>query len=307
MLNANAWRGRCSAGYHDDLLVIGDGFRDQKELEAILTPYGLAHVAVALECEAEDIDPRDATEPSWEAIGIAANKWYRSKHADAIPALTWSSLVPDAEYSSDGWWWVGVEAPGDSRGEHTPILLQLLPGRFGAQAASWAEVLACLRKTPGDDDDHNEHANAMMAIVLARWLCGFDAASGNSFYRFSATEAFEVAGVDPLRLGFEAGRLRIGELEAAFDGQVELDHGLVAATLLECVKARTGQLRDSLSRSFGGDSALLWSLHSTIWPNFEQPAWDYCDDFVNLRSSQAGDLEHAWAFVHYGWAENVET
>ena len=303
--NVKAWRDRRSAGHADDLLIVGKGFRDEAELAMSLAPYALENAALALTSEPDDFLSENPDEFD-DAMNREVSRWVRSKHSSAVPVLDWTSLVPDAAYSADGLWWAGIEARDCNDGGKASALRSLLPISFGNQAATWAEVLVSLRGAPSDDDAQNAYVDALMAVTLARWLCGFDAAAENSFYNFSATEAAEVSGIDRLRLGSEAGRLSESELEATFDYALEANENHAGTALLACVKARTQELRHLLSTNFGGDSALLWSLDSSIWPKFNLPAWQVCNDLVSLHYVDPGELEITWTFVSVGWAQGID-
>ena len=104
----------------------------------------------------------------------------------------------------------------------------------------------------------------MKIVALARWLVGFDAATENNFYDFSASDAIRAANLDELRLGFEAGRNHESELNDYFDGIHASEEELAGACLLACLDGRIGATRATLSHAFGADSLLFWSLYRSI-------------------------------------------
>lgn len=301
---ANAWLQRRAANLSDSLLLIGVGFVDEPAFQAMLKPYGLASVEI-------DVIPPDEFDETHgaalaESVESIATRWISKHHDNAIPIVKWSELLPDAAYPIEGWWWVGLEAEDDEQSTLAAILNDLLPDAFKPQALTWATIISECEGLSPDGEEHERHEAAIKAVALARWLIGFDAATENNFYEFSATDAIRVADLDQLRLGFEAGRNHESELGDYFDGNDQTDEGLAAACLLACLDDRNASVRNALSTALGGKAALFWSLHSSIWPDLKKLQDEAMNDLLNLRMGDDGDLERPWMFVTDGWIDFAE-
>lgn len=300
---ANAWLQRRTANVADDLFLIGVGFIDEPAFQAILKPYGLAGSEIDV-IPPDEFDESDGTALG-ESIASIAASWISKHHGNAIPIVKWSDLVPDAAYPDDGWWWVGLEANDDEQSSLADILKELLPDAFNKQALTWATIIAEAEGLSGDGE-YEVHEAAMQVVALARWLTGFDAATENNFYDFSASDAIDAADLDALRLGFEAGRNHESELSDYFDGNDETDEGLAGACLLACLDERMGAVRATLSNAFGGDSLLFWSLYRSIWPDLKRSSDDNMEGLVGLRDVDMGDIDRPWRFVTDGWIDFAE-
>ena len=301
---ANAWLQRRTANVADDLFLIGVGFIDEPAFQAILKPYGLAGSEIDV-IPPDEFDESDGTALG-ESIASIAASWISKHHGKAIPVVKWSDLVPDAAYPTDGWWWVGLEAKDDEQSSLSNILKELLPDAFKKQALTWATIIAEAEGLSADGEEHEVHEAAMQVVALARWLTGFDAATENNFYDFSASDAIDAADLDALRLGFEAGRNHESELSDYFDGNDATDEGLAGACLLACLDERMGAVRATLSDAFGGDSLLFWSLYRSIWPDLKRSSDDNMEGLVGLRDVDMGDIDRPWRFVTDGWIDFAE-
>jgi len=301
---ANAWLQRRNLGVLDDLLLIGVGFDDEPTLQEMLIPYGL------ISAEFDVIPPDQLDESDGTALGESvesiARGWISKHHGDAIPVVKWTKLISSAAYSMEDWWWVGLTATNDEQSSLADILGELLPAAFNKQAMTWATIIAECGGLSPDGEEHEAHDAAMEAVALARWLTGFDAATENNFYDFSASGAIEAGGLDTLRLGFEAGRNHRAELDDYFDGNDETDEGLAAACLLACLDERMGAIRATLTSAFGDDSLLFWSLYRSIWPDLKRPSDENMNGLLSLSDVEIGDIERPWLFVKDGWIEFAE-
>lgn len=233
---ANAWLQRRNAGALDDLLLIGVGFIDEPAFLAMLKPYGLAAAKVCV-IPPDEFDETDETALG-KSVESIATSWIFKHHTNAIPVVQWSELLPDAAYPVDGWWWVGLEAKGEEQSSLAAILNELLPDAFKQQALTWATLFAECDGLNAYGEEYETHEAAVKIVALARWLTGFDAATENNFYDFSASDAIDAADLDTLRLGFEAGRNHESELGNYFDGNDETDEELAGACLLACLDGR---------------------------------------------------------------------
>lgn len=301
---ANAWLQRRTAKVSDDLLLIGIGFVDEPAFQAMLKPYGLAGANIDV-IPPDEFDETDETALGDSVESIAAS-WIAKHHSSAIPVVKWGKFLPDANYPVDSWWWVGLEAKDDEQSSLAAILNELLPDAFKPQALTWASIIYEFDGLSPDGEEHEIHDAAIKVVALARWLTGFDAATENNFYDFSASEAIESAGLDTLRLGFEAGRNHEAELGDYFDGNDVTDEGLAAACLLACLDERMGDISATLSNAFGSDSLLFWSLYRSIWPDLKRSSDDNMEGLLGLSDVEMGDVDRPWRFVTDGWIEFTE-
>lgn len=298
---ANAWLQRRSSNISDDLLLIGAGFVDESAFQAMLKPYGLAGARIDV-VPLDEYDENDGTS-LYEYVESTVQSWIFEHHRIAIPVVTWDNLVPDATYQVDGWWWVGLEAENDQQSTLGAILKDLLPDAFKPQALTWATILADYDGLSPDGEEHEAHDAAIKTVGLARWLAGFDAAAENNFYDFSASQAIDTAGLDTLRLGFEAGRSYESELSDYFDGNAETEGSLAAACLMACLRERNEEIHVTLCNAFGGDSLLFWTLYRSIWPDLKQSSYENMEDLIGLRSIDMDVIHRSWQFVNYGWID----
>ena len=115
-----------------------------------------------------------------------------------------------------------------------------------------------------------------------------------------------VAGLDTLRLGFEAGQNHGSELGDYFDGNDETDEGLAAACLMACLGARMGEIRAGLFNAFGSNSLLFWSLYRSIWPDFKRSSDEDMNGLLSLNDIDMADIDRPWQFVTHGWIDFAE-
>lgn len=301
---ANAWLQRRSNAVQDDLLLIGAGFADEPAFKSALKPYGLASASVSV-IPPDELNPSDGLALG-ESVEAIAERWIATHHASAVPIVDWRTLIPEAAYSPEGWWWTGLEAADDAHSDIADIIQQLAPDTFKKQALTWATVLAVAEEFSIELQENEEYVVKMHALALSRWLTGFDAATGNNFYDFSASEALHVCDLDSLRLGFDAGRSHESELSDYFDGSDESEEGLAGACLLVCLDDLMRPISSTLSIALGGDASLFWSLYRSIWPDLKQPTADNVLDLVNLRTADIEDIDRPWSFVTNGWTEFSE-
>ena len=67
------------------------------------------------------------------------------------------------------------------------ILAELLPDAFKPKALSCASIICGCNELSPEGEEHKAFKAAKNTVGLARWLTGFDAATENSFYDFSAS------------------------------------------------------------------------------------------------------------------------
>lgn len=301
---ANSWLQRRSDGFQDDLLLIGAGFADEPAFKLALKPYGLASASVSV-IPPDDLDPSDGVALA-ESVESLSECWIASHHAGAIPIVDWRTLIPEAVYSLEGWWWSGLEAADDAHSDIADIVERLAPDSFKKQARTWATLLALTEGFSADPCEREAYVVTMHALALSRWLTGFDAAADNNFYDFSASDALRACDLDPLRLGFDAGRGHESELSDYFDGDDESGDDLASACLLVCLDDLMRPIRSTLSTSLGGDASLFWTLYRSIWPDLKQPTAENVQDLMNLHTVDIEDIDGALNFVTNGWTDFSE-
>lgn len=306
MQKANAWLQRRNAGFDDNLLVVGIGFENESALTAMVKPYGLSHARLTIEHLNREDDPYELGESMSRVVS-------RFRSSEAISIVNWSELVENNAYRTDGWWWVGLESVDDEQASSLEVVIRkLVPYSFRQTAMTWAAIIAACMELNACGEDHEVYEAHMTALTLARWLNGFDAATENNFYDFSAADAISATSFDTLRLGFEAGHSHGEELVTLVYGEDLSDEDLGPALLLACLRQRNSQVRDALSHAFGGNASLFWSLRMSIIQSvapevFRQPANQAMDELLSLRTSaEEGELDRPWRFVSNGWVDFSE-
>jgi hypothetical protein len=296
---AIAWGERKEGGYPDALLIIGAGFESKETLQAFLTPYGLKDAELATFSE-------NYPEILAGEVENILNDWVYDKHRAAIPILQSMPKLRDSAYPTDGWWWMGIESAQE---ELSPIysgMKKLLPTDFELSASTWLELLLDAKSIWLFESDRQDHETGLLALTLTRWLCGFDAITGNNSYNFSDSIALEFVPIHPVRLVYEAATKSGAMIEYEFQDEDTENSTLLEASLHACLVERTGALAATLRQIFGGDTALLWSLYASIWPNYQKPASRAASDLVSLGYLSAGELEPLWRFVTEGWVDMAD-
>lgn len=227
---ANAWLQRRNAGFDDDLLIVGIGFDDESALKVMLKPYGLGQARLTVEQLDRDDDEYELGECMSRVVSS-----FRSR--EAITVVNWKELVKDDSYPLDGWWWVGLQSVDDQQACALEVVIRnLVPDPFQQTAMTWAAIIAASMDLDAQSEDHEVYEAHMTALTLARWLNGFDAATENNFYDFSAADAIRATGFDTLRLGFEAGHNHGEELGEIVFGDDAANDDLGPALLLACLR-----------------------------------------------------------------------
>lgn len=303
---ANAWLQRRNAGFDDDLLVVGIGFEGESALATMVKPYGLGDAQLTVEY-------LDRYDDSYELGESMSRVVSRFRPSGAISIVNWKAFVENNAYPMKGWWWVGLESVDDEQASSLEVVIRnLVPDAFRNTTMTWAAILAACMDLNARGEDHEVYEAHMTALTLARWLNGFDAATENNFYDFSAADAISATSFDTMRLGFEAGHNHGDELGSLVYGEDLSDDDLGPALLLSCLRQRNAQVRDALSHVFGGNASLFWSLRTSILQSFtaeefRKPANQAMDDLLNLRTSaEVGDLDRPWRFVTDGWIDFSE-
>lgn len=294
---ATAWLNRRQAGMADDLLIVGSGFTSEDELVGYLKPYGLAGARL------ETLDAHIGDMYLEEEIGVAVKRWKGQVHEGSIPTVHLNGFIDDSAYPTDGFWWAGVEASSIEKDEDLTALACLIPDSIHPQAGTWTAILMDRLGHRSNGEECSDYEASITLLVLAYWLNGFDAASNNGFFNFSATEGFDATDLDRLRVGFEAGQLHQAKAGECAEWLDVSNEGFDADCLIACLAVRVDDLRNELSKAFGGDSALFWSLYSSIWPKYSLQMHEAMDHLLNLKTIEAGEIDRAWQFVQHGWVD----
>jgi hypothetical protein len=241
-----------------------------------------------------------------EEAGQRMESWMSNKHPGAI-------AFNAGAYDDSQFWWTGIEHDDDIF--HWPFevsdMASELPRTHKERAETWLTILghasdihaaqASLRTEVG------EQKAAVLAATLCEWLHGFEAAAGHDYNQFDRDSASRSLGFSCFFLGFEASRLSGNELDEFCDEHGEDIIGLGAAVLALITREARDELRSDLSRFFGGDALLFWSLHSAIWPQFDQPMMYLFDKLIGLNDHEDfAKIEAPWTHVTLGWAETAD-
>lgn len=271
---ANAWLQRRAGAFQDDLVLVGVGFDSEDALRALVAPFGLKAASLVVVDGADDEDTID----TGELIGAELDVYQPRKHPAAIPLAAWPRGLGDAGYPDDVWW-LGLECLPANSGEWTASLKALLDDPFRAQASSWEAVLSATDDLEPRGDGIASLRAGLTVAALARWLCGFNAVTDNTFFDFGYGEVVDACELDPFLLGLEAGTEHPDELADEVD---HLDAGglqriAVWASLTNGGHLDTGAIR----RFFGSTAVLFYSLHSSIWPTRTCSAADGCHELCS--------------------------
>ena len=294
---ANAWLQRKQAGSNDGLLIIGAGFGSKDELGEFLHHFGLA----AANCACVDGESDDLS----EAVGPLVERWLSKEHPAAVPSLNWRKQVQGLVYPEIEWWWTGVEAQPDEL-EALYGAAELAPTNFNLAFSTWLVLLLREMEIWLFENEAEDYETSIAALGLARWLTGFDAVSENNFYDFDYQQASESLAISKVRLGLEAGALGLSETLDGDDPDDVDDEKLMASCLHLCLGERNACLARTLSGAFGGDSALFWALHSSIWPAFSKSMETAASDLVNGIELDLAEVDRSWRFVSDGWGDFSE-
>ena len=294
---ANLWLQRRAAGHGDDLVLVGVGAASEEELRAFVRPYGLATAAL----EVVIIEDESIAEDLGEVVGECLDSYLRRKHPGAIPLAVWPKPFRDVGYPDDVWW-LGLDCADAGAGEWSDSIKALAPPPFNAQAATWSAILEAIAGQDDSDDPSQQLAAGLAAASLARWLDGFNAASGNTFFSFDYGDAANECGLDPFMVGLEAGIHHKEEIEAEIDGRDAQD--LLRLAVRELLASGRYFDTGALSDYFGSSATLFFSVYSSIWPRRDRAAGDACEELVSPSVDEMGEIDSPWRFVAYGdWGD----
>ena len=298
---------RKQRGHSDSFLFVFAGKYDAEKVQQAIAAYGFPSFSVS-NIETDDaIDAPSANdyEDLCTEVGEAVSRWLGQEHPGAIARSS-------HEYKGTEFWWSGVEHEGyDFEWPFSAdAYAECLPDVHRARAATWMTVLGHavdlreIRDT-GAVALASDRA-AAWAATLCEWLYGFGAASGNSYNNFESEFAPELMPSE-FFLGFELARISGDDLELVCDRTGEDIDNLVIVALKVVTQERRNELRCALSSFFGGNSDLLWALHSAIWPKFDKPMSDALNDLLGAADYDGlADLDAPWRFVSEGWCDEAD-
>lgn len=237
-----------------------------------------------------------------EDVGNEISLWVKADHPSAISDLS------AGDNDNLTLWWSGIEATEEQGCWPFEVeeFSALLPDSHKKRAATWLAILWEAMKLEKPSDWLAENRLSVTAAALCKWLHGFDAAAGNSSYNFDGLSAVDTLNINGFYLGYIFAKTYHHEyLEGFCDGDSRFLMGEALNRILD--DKRTG-LRDSLSKFFGSDAALFWALHSSIWPDFREPADDACNKLLNSEHfDDIAEQSEKWAFVTDGWSDSADS
>lgn len=306
---ANLARQRKAQGCADVFLFVVVGERLTAAASAAPRAYGFPDAELVF-IELSSSDERGTgSDHSREEVDIAIRSWLHKNHPSSLGYAA-------SPYNMETFWWIGIDgsAPGASRFAW-PFSVAAFAGELPAsqerKAATWLSILiAALDLEAGRvavPEGLLDQRCALAAATLCEWLHGFEAASGNGYNDLDSASVIESFDISPLYLGFEASRHSGEELEIlCHECDVDIDR-FAAIALGIITRDQRDALRERLANFFCGNGWLFWTLHSAIWPTFEQPMRTRIHDLVNASSFEAvAEYSEPWIFISEGWCEAAD-
>lgn len=290
---ANLWLRRRAGGFDDLLHLVGVGFANDEEFRAALLPYGLdgATRSVVDQAPEEDLSSNEAD------VGDAASIWVRRHHAGSLPLASWPQGLDGVAYPTDIWW-MGLEASRDVS-KWRDSIASAVSEPFASQAATWALLFDRTQGHPRGSGLQSEVLEGLSAAAFARWLAGFSAAAGDSFFDYSYGDVVENFGLDPFITALEGAQRCPGEIQE----WVEADSPKEALTAVVRSLLQTNDDFDAtaLQEFFGSSALLFFTLYTSLYPQWSRSALEACMSLTGLESVNFGDIERPWRFVD--WAD----
>jgi len=292
---------RQQSGVSDALLFVLCGDHSIEDATAAIALYGFPDVTViCISTKDEDGDEIDYGDVR-EQIGSAISHWLDKHHPGAISNLTTGG------YDCLDIWLSGVEAT-DVEWDFVDDYATTLPDAHRKKAGTWVAILAEMLELE-EPCLSNVNQLALYAATLCEWLHGFEAASSNSFNIFEADVVYKALKMDDFYLGFLLGQSAPTKTLYEILDNAEIDdlEGIRSYTLKQATSNERSTLRRILSKYFGSDTALLWTLHSAIWPKYNNPSADLCNDLVTPSTwEDVAEISEAWEFVTNGWTDSAD-
>lgn len=236
-----------------------------------------------------------------DEIGEIVSGWLQECHPTAIPFLL-------GGYDQKYFWWQGIRCAGESPSKLIEIaaLNSELPLRHREKGATWLGIAKNAGLLSAGMHESEEFEDALNVAALCEWLHGFDAVSGDGENEFSGSSVMRWLPISELALGFEAGKLTQESIWLLCEER-DRDIGSMAGPLLRLlVETKRSQIRDSLSRYFGGDENLLYSLLSIVSADYSRPMLYQREEILSLLDRSFDELADAWNFVQEGWHDRAD-
>jgi hypothetical protein len=302
-------------GLEDAFLFVVYGACDEDAAKRALHAYGFPHLNVRfvgedapLDCDEKGCVHLD--QDFQEDIGYEIQRWVEHEHPEALPLL--DLLAPQENklngYRDLDWWWIGCKAaePVFPWPFDVNTFSNLLPGTQTNRGATW---LALLEAGGNFDSDlvgctvYQDFRISATAASLCEWLHGFEGASGNDYNHFEPVHSADVLGLNLVLLGLDATEVLHEKDDDTLD-EAEIDEDVTRAAVLALTERYRIKVQSALA-VLGSDSALFFTLYSSIWPRYELRATEAVSALLGLEDVEFGEIESAWQFVHDGWHESA--
>jgi len=295
--SAETARLRQKTGVVDSFLFIVIGCCDLKSTEISIRSYGFQDVQVRV----IGSDKFDNEVPENDAAHVI-EMWLMREHRGAIPCAP-------SEYDNTEFWWSGVEWCGDRHSLSN--MTNEFPEPFRDQDKTWQGIIhnqlnLCDQVIIGIDELFVTTMSVYEAS-LCEWLHGFNAACDNGYNHFDAASVINTLGLPEAWLCSEFARRSGRSIKSLCEEHDVDEQGLSEIALGQLTADVRYELRGALSKFFGGDTALLWALYSTIWPKFDHPMMSTMNDLVMKQDQESvAEIIEAWDFVQHGWSDAAD-
>ena len=295
---------RQQSGVIDALLFVVCCNSNEEEVTNSIKPYGFPDAQI-INIEVNDEDLSVDYDDLQTMINTDILAWLDKNHPAAITKL------PAGAYESLDLWWSGVEAiNAEKEWDFWEKYAAILPDAHMKKAGTWLAILSEIFDIEDEEPCWlTENQFLLYAATLCEWLHGFEAVSGNSYNHFDAEDVYNTLPLDNFYLGFLLGQSAPDEelREIMENNELGDDSEVRGYIIKQATSNERSNLRYMLSSYFGSDAALFWALHHTIWPKYNEPSADLCNELVNPRSFEdLPEVSDAWEFITTGWTENAD-
>lgn len=316
---ANLALRRHAAGVTDAFLFVMNAGGDDESRVAAIRAYGFPDARIQIIGEAvearqgellPDCADDDPNEDTIEGVIEAIRCWLKAGHPAALP-------FPGGEYPLGTTWWMGIERgdilPGTRRAFEWAFsadsFAELVPCKQRKRAETWLSVLESVGDPACEAEPDSylmQQRSGVLAAVLASWLNGFEAASGNGFYDFDPAWTVTQLAIDEFMLGHELAGVRSDRLEVLCDEyECDLD-GLPGLALRLMVEDRMPPVHGAMTDFFGGEVMLFCSLYWSIWSKVEESMSVAMSQLTGDCSfDRLAELGGAWRFAVDGYWEEA--
>ncbi len=293
---------RQQSGVTDALLFVVCCNSNEEEVTKSIKPYGFPDAQIK-HIEVNDEDLSIHYDDLQNLINTILSSWLEKNHPAAITNLS------IAAYENLDLWWSGIEATNtEMEWDFWEKYAATLPYAHRKKARTWLAILSEMLDI-GEPCWLTENQFLLYAATLCEWLHGFKAASGDGYSDFDATEVYNALPLDDLYLGFLLGQSSPNEEFQAImeDNELGDDSDIRGYIIKLATSNKRSELRDMLSSYFGSDAALFWALHHAIWPKYNEPTADLCNELVNTSSFEdVSEVADAWEFITAGWTDSAD-